>query len=339
MLPIRVSEVEAIAKLAEVSRTREFVAAAGRAAVRPVTAAVSMARRPVETVAGIPGGVTRLFGRIGLAGTRLVQSATAPGQSGAERTAETTRRVGQVTITALGFEQERRRLAESLGVDPYTTNTVLSEKLTDVAWVAFSGRFAITAVSAILVPYSAIMTGVAAADRSIWDTPPGDLFNNARSVFGGTGATSDQVQALMLNPYYSLSVLTALAKGVTRLQGVTGRDQLVVFGSAVQSEDEANFVASAVNMLARYHESVAPLARVSTPGPIVAHTASGALVLPAPVDYVSWIEVLARDLARPELQAAEKVAFLSGQMSPLATKKAAASGWRIHETYTFAAER
>jgi len=83
MLPIRVNEVEALAKLDEVSKTREFLAAAGRAAVRPVTAAVNIARRPVQTVKGIPGGVTRLFGRIGLAGSRVVQAATAPGQSGA----------------------------------------------------------------------------------------------------------------------------------------------------------------------------------------------------------------------------------------------------------------
>ena len=28
-------------------------------------------------------------------------------------------------------------MAKSLGVDPYTTNPVLAQKLTDTAWVAF----------------------------------------------------------------------------------------------------------------------------------------------------------------------------------------------------------
>src|SRR5262245_18827344 len=278
MLPIRVNEVEAIAKLNEVSRTREFVAAAGRAAVRPVTAAANMVRRPVETVTGLPGGVARLFGRVRLAGERVHQAATAPGQSGAERTAEVSRRVGATAITALGFEQERRRLAESLGVDPYTTNPVLSERLTDVAWVAFSGRFAITAVSAILVPYSTAMAGVSITERAVWDLPAGDLVNRATAIFAETGASPAQVQSLMENPYYSLSVLTALAKGLQRLQGVSGRDSLVVFAATAQGEDEANFVAGAVNMLARSHESVAPLARASAPGPILGHAASGTLV-------------------------------------------------------------
>src|SRR5262249_19962559 len=82
-------------------------------------------------------------------------------------------RVGEVTITALGFEAERRRLAERLGVDPYTTNLVLSERLTDVAWVAFSGRAGIQALFFFVVPYSGAMTAVSATNRAVWDTPAG----------------------------------------------------------------------------------------------------------------------------------------------------------------------
>jgi hypothetical protein len=40
----------------------------------------------------------------------------------------------------LAYGQVRQRLAKQIGVDPYTTNPILSEKLTNIAWVAFSGR-------------------------------------------------------------------------------------------------------------------------------------------------------------------------------------------------------
>ena len=83
------------------------------------------------------------------------------------------------TLTALGWEKERRDLAKSLGVDPYTTNAVLSEKLTDAAWVAFSGRFLIQTATSILVPYSMAMSAVTITNSTIYDTPPGDLVNNA----------------------------------------------------------------------------------------------------------------------------------------------------------------
>ena len=339
MLPIRANEMEALAKLDELSRTREFAAAVGRAAARPVTAAANMIVQPVDTIAGLPGGVARLFGRVRLAGSRIVEAAVAPGQTPVQRVANTSRRVGSVAITALGFEEERRRLAERLGVDPYTTNTLLSEKLTNAAWVSFSGRLGVAVTTAILVPYSEVMTAVSVTNRAVWDTPAGDLINNANSIFSQTGANSADVTALMQNPQYSLSVLTALALGLQRLQGLQGRDAVVSFAAAAQTQDEVNFIAGAVNMLARYHESMTPLVRLSTPNPIVGHTAAGALVLAAPVDYVSWIQTLGVWVSRPEIQAPEKVAFLSGQTSNLARKNLNARGWTVFETFTVAAER
>jgi len=339
MLPIRVNEVEALAKLDDLSKTKEFVTAAGKAIARPVTSTVNMLVHPVDTITGFPDGVARLFGRIKLGGERVYQAATAPGQGGSERAAEASKRVGMATINALGFEKERRDLAKSLGVDPYTTNTVLSEKLTDAAWVAFSGRFMIQTATSILVPYSMAMSAVTITNSTVYDTPPGDLVNNATVIFGETGASEAQVQALVQNPQYSLSVLTALAMGIQRLQGVPGRDAVVIFAAAAQTQDEVRFVAGAVNMLARYHEAVAPLAQLSAPGPILGRTVAGALVLAGPVDYVSWLERLGRAANRPDLQAPEKVAFLSGRMSPLAQKEFTKRGWKIFETFSIAAER
>src|SRR6266850_1680129 len=127
------------------------------------------------------------------------------------------------TITALGFEKERRDLAKSLGVDPYTTNEILSEKLTDAAWVAFSGRFLIQTATSILVPYSMAMSAVTITNSSIYDTPPADLINNATMIFASTGASDAQVRPLVHDPQYSLTLLTELALAVRRLQGASGQ--------------------------------------------------------------------------------------------------------------------
>jgi hypothetical protein len=339
MLPIRVNEVEALSALDNVSRSREFTAAAGRAIARPVTAAANIVTRPVETARGIPAGVGRLFGRVRLAGRSIGRAATAPEQGGGERAVGTTRRVGEVTITALGFEEERRRLAERLGVDPYTTNLVLSERLTNVAWVAFSGRAGIQALFFFVVPYSGAMTAVSATNRAVWDTPAGDLVNMAEARFRETGATPDQVRALMENPQYSLSSLWSLALAFDRLKDVPGRDQVVEFAAVPETQDEVKFVVGSVNMLARYHEAVARIAKVSAPGPIKGETASGAIVLPSPVDYISWTDALGRIVPMQDFQAPDKILFLSGQASPRARKNLASRGWTINESYTWGAEQ
>ena len=133
MLPIRVNEVEALAKLDDLSKTKEFAEAAGNAIARPVTSTVNMLVHPVDTITGFPDGVGRLFDRIKLGSERVYQAATAPGASGGERAEEASKRVGMATINAMGFEKERRDLAKSLGVDPYTTDEVLSESFTTAA--------------------------------------------------------------------------------------------------------------------------------------------------------------------------------------------------------------
>jgi hypothetical protein len=337
MLPIRVNEVEALAKLDDLSKTKEFAEAAGKAIARPVTSTVNMLVHPVDTITGFPGGVARLFGRIELGTERVVQAATAPGASGGERTAEASKRVGMATLSALGFEKERRDLAKSLGVDPYTTNEVLSEKLTSAAWVAFSGRFMIQTATSILVPYSMAMSAMTITNSSIYDTPPADLINNATMIFNSTGATDAQVKALVQNPQYSVTVLTELALAIQRLQGVSGLDSVVIFAAAARTQDECRFVAGAANMLARYHEAVAPIAQVSAPGPILGRTSGGTLVLPAPVDYIAWLERVGAAANRPDLQAPEKVLFVSGRLTPRAQKELTKRGWKLFEAFTTAA--
>jgi hypothetical protein len=187
------------------------------------------------------------------------------------------------------------------------------------------------------VPYSMAMSAVTITNTSIYDTPPADLINNDTMIFNSTGATEAQVQALVQNPQYSLTTLTELAMGIQRLQGVPGRDAVVIFAAAAQTQDECRFVAGAVSMLARYHEAVAPIAQVSAPGPILGRTASGALVLPAPVDYVAWLERVGTAANRPDLQAPEKVFFVSGRLTPIAQKELSKRGWKIFESFTTAA--
>ena len=339
MFQIRVREVYALTKLSEMSQTKEFVDAAAQAVARPVTSAVNMVLNPVETVEGLPGGVSRLFGRIELGAESIASAATSPGQSGQQEVASVSERVGTITVDALGYEKERRDLAKSLGVDPYTTNPVLAKKLDDMARVMFSGRMVIQTAMTVLVPGSTAMSAVSITNSSIYDTPPGDLINNARAVFAATGASPAQVTALMKNPQYSVSLITDLALGVRRIQNVNGVASILPFAAIARTQDEARFVAGAVNMFARYHESTEPLAALSSPGPIVGRDVRGRLVVAAPVDYVAWTQRAARFAQRDDLKTPNRLIWVSGQLDRRAYKEASALGWSLYESFTIAAER
>jgi hypothetical protein len=245
MLQIRVREVYAIAQLEDMSKTKEFADAAARAVARPVTSTVHMLMNPVQTVEGLPSGIDRLFGRIELGAEQVATAATAPGQSTGQQMESATERVGSITVTALGYEKERRDLAKSLGVDPYTTNPVLSKKLSDMAWVAFSGRFGIQAAMTVLVPYSTAMSMATITNSTVYDVPQADLINADRAIFATTGATDAQVSALMKNRQYSATVLTSLAVAIQRLKGVNGLASIVRFGAIAGVAQREEFKAPA----------------------------------------------------------------------------------------------
>ena len=227
LLRIRIAELPAIQHLEATSQSDVFLQAAGNAAAKPVEAVVSLVTDPVDTLRGIPGGVSRFFGRLEMGAKSIAQAASDPTKSEQQRTQEAAQRIGSATITALGFEQARRQLAKGLAVDPYTTNPVLSQKLTDTAWVAFSGRLGVNLLVSAFIPGSTAISGLSFTHDLVYDTPAADLIVLNRQKMIAMGASDARAQALLDNRWYSLSVLTALVTDLERLSGVVGRPEVL----------------------------------------------------------------------------------------------------------------
>ena len=83
MLRIRVAEIPAIVELTQTSKTKVFTQALATNAAAPVAAAGQMVMHPVDTVKGMPAGVGRFFGRVGLGAQKLKEAATEPEESSA----------------------------------------------------------------------------------------------------------------------------------------------------------------------------------------------------------------------------------------------------------------
>lgn len=250
----------------------------------------------------MPGGVERFFDRVELGAQMIAGAATAPEQSSAQRAEDVTQRVGGITADVFGYESERRALAKSVGVDPYTTNPVLSKKLNDMAWVAFSGRVGVNALITVFVPVSIAVSASSVTNAMIYDTPAADLITRNEQTLRGLSASEQQARALIKNPWYSLSVLTSLVMSLDRLAGVDGRPAVVALALTATTEDQARFLASAVEMLAAHHRTVEPLAEVIARGTVIGRTQSGALFVPGAVDYVAWTEQVSGFAGRTELQ-------------------------------------
>lgn len=331
LLRIRIAELPAIQQLDNMSKSQVFLEALARATAKPIESAVSMIANPVQTVQNLPAGVSRLFNRIELGARKITQGASDPSKSDTQRAEAAMSRVGSATITALGFEQGRRQLAKSLGVDPYTTNPVLAEKLTDIAWVAFSGRLTVNAMVTAFVPVSIAISGTSFTHDLVYDTPAADLIVMNQQKMLAMGASDAQAQALLNNRWYSLSVLTSLVTELERLPRVTGRPEVIVLAATALNEEEARFFAASVQLLARLNETERPLGKVVGRGTVFGVASGGAVIVPAPVDYVSWTERIGRFAERSDLKAAKRSVWLTGKVSPLAERGFQGLGWILYE--------
>ena len=332
MLKIRVAEIPAIQELTKTSKTKVFAQSVATNAARPVAAAGQMVMHPVETVTGLPAGVGRFFGRVGLAGQRLKEAATEPAEASAgEKAGEFAKRTGQTTRDIFGYEQERRELAKKLHVDPYTTNPVLSKQLDDFALTAFRAHVGVTTTMSVFIPGSMAITATRVVSQWVWDTPRADLIVQDEKALQEFNVPEAQIRTFMHNPVFPLSVQTAFVENLKRLAGVPGCVEAVKLASTAQSEEQARFLTDAVGMLARYHETQTPIARLMVRRAIIGQDRSGTIVVQAPVDYVSWTEDMSYFAHRSDFQGHRKIVSLTGQFSPLARKNFQTLGWVINE--------
>ncbi|MCU0577987.1 MAG: hypothetical protein MUF69_00435 [Desulfobacterota bacterium] len=357
MAKIRIKEIDAMDRLEKVSKSDAFVAglkASGRQFGRQIG---QLIEKPEETIKGIPEGVGRFFERVGRGaktgyqklgdmkeqekqsapppagpGARLPGAPETSPAQGAKMTVEeaTLRMTGKVTADAFGYDDQRRRIARELEVDPYSTNPVLTKMLDDIASAAFAGGLGISAFKAV-VPAGMVISTTTTLSNWVWDMPPGDLkVQNERSL-KAMGVSQDQVDLLMRQQHFTLTLQTRLVKALERLPKTAGRPAVLPVATTVLSFDQARFVAEAMEMLADYNEKTAPIKALEKEAPIVGRTGTGALVAAGPVDRLSWTEGINRFGSRPDLKAKQRILWLRGQATPRAKEELTRMGWTVRE--------
>lgn len=326
LLELRLAEIPAILQLNDTSKLGTFAKSMGRSAVRPLEATGHMVMNPIDTVTGLPSGVGRLFDRVGSGVGRATGSEAVPGSGGEEGGA------ANAVRDVLGYEQERRALAKKLGVDPYTSNPILAKKLDDFASAAFYGRVGVNTAISVAVPASMLITGVRTMDNLVWDTPRGDLIVRVENKLQEFNVTPAQRSLFLHNPAVPLSLQVAVVENLDRLKDVKGRQDVIWQLGSVATESEARFLATAVRMLADYHEKKKPITAIAAPGPVIGRDRDGALILPAPVDYISWTERVAYFAKNSEFLAIpQRTLWITGKMSPRAKQELEAAGWTVQE--------
>jgi hypothetical protein len=326
MLKLRLSEIPAIAQLDSMSTTGVFAQALASSAVRPVTAAANMVIHPMDTVTGLPGGVGDLFGRVSMGAGEIASSATNSFGSG-----KAAGQAGNATLTALGYDQMRRQLAHKLHVDPYSSDPILTKKLNHTAWIMFSARMTVNAAM-MAVPGSMIITSVTFTNDLVYQTPRADLIILVQKKLKSFGLSQEEIVAFSTNTAIPLSLQVDAVKELEALGNIPGRRAAAVAIGNMMTEYQARFLVTSLHMLDQWGQQRSPITRIQAPGILIAHDQNGAVILPAPVDYLSWTQRIAGFATDPQLMGMQnRVLWITGKMTPLARQQLAANGWSVRE--------
>jgi len=351
-LLVLIRELYALNELKNLSKSKVFIEAAANSATGSIESMFHIATKPVETVKGVPGGVSRLFKRSkDTAGTVYEGSKDAAGEAagyvtgsddekGAE--GEDGKNLGETAVDTTGKAADwffgvsagQRKWAKKLGVDPYTRNELLQNALREVAKIDRAGNFAVRFAPIPRIPGS---TYVNMANDAIWNLSYEELLEQNVEKLTELGISEASIKKFLENQSFSPLMQTYLIGAVLQLENVNNRNILIDLATTKETEDFARFYLETVILMTWFDSQKEKLDEVSSFGELPYFIdQKNRLILLMPVDYLFWTKELAGMAADmtsnlKKDNKSEKDAFFLGDISPLAETGMKNLGWVVED--------
>jgi len=329
MAQMRINELKALALLEKVASSDTFAKSLVNAGLNPLKYTGRLITNPIGTIKGTLTGIGSMFDRIG------------SGLSNAGKTQDSA--LGSL----IGVTSERRTLAATYGVDPYTDFPPLDAKLKQLAEAAALGGLAVTG-ALIAVPGAAgiVATNLSTANKlnnmSIEDLArqytASQILDLNRKKLTEMGVSAELTESLLANRNYTPIDMAAMVAAIDNMKTVRGR--AVFFDAAAAADERSNayFMRRQAELLAAEYRRHGNFEHIVTLGGLPFLVAKdGRFVTVAPIDALSWTQQSAARFeaftkARNQLVAKSTGEIrITGQATPLAKKQLKTLGWTVVE--------
>src|SRR6266498_4753071 len=326
LLRERIQEINAMAQMDKLKGTKEYGTAVKESALSAMVAAKDMVFQPVSTLKTAASGVAVAFRRAG------------DSVFGAKRSDAEDSRFKNL----IGFSNYKREYAYDLGVDVYSRNEVLQDRLNEISWVGWASGLTVSAAMAAVPEGAKIAVtaiGTTRLTREIFkNQPPADLRRTNTEKLKSMGIDPSTVEMFINESIFSPREQTILVSALDEMKGVGDRERFVQLAALTNNVDMARFRQRQSEMYAGYHKAVSPLTQLVSVGPVPAARAKdGALVFNYPIDYLVWTDSLARLVANTDNLANQlpgvtrKEMWIIGSLSPKARTEMKRMGWVTFE--------
>jgi hypothetical protein len=319
-----VREIAAIAALKKVNTAEAVGASAKKAATAPLLFAGNLITNPVDTVSGLPKGVSYIFGNV-------VEGATM------EHDPSEDSRIKQ----ALLVSSWKRDFAAQNDVDVYSSNAVLQKELNRVGWAAAITGLSISAATAAGGTAVSVLSNLRLADsvgKVIKEEPPSRLRIINLEKLKRMGVSESLAERYLDHLAFTPRHDTVIVESLTQMGTTRGRPAFMQHVLAAKDEVGANFFQQMAETMLGYHNKVSPLDEiVIANGMVIAQAKNGSTLVPFPLDRGVWT---ARAQGILEgIQADRQTAgskgnidiWVTGTVSPLARQQLASRGFTVTE--------
>ncbi|HTI96302.1 MAG TPA: hypothetical protein VL425_07305 [Rudaea sp.] len=363
MLAIRIGELPAMEALDQASRSGAFATALAARAKKTGSAIVNVVAHPIDTLTGLPRGVARYLGAqwdkwSGRAQSLSDRSARefenrgdpyhapagpmtamrdAPPESpqppaDAKNRAWYSRAGSEVAREGkryLQYNSQRREMAKLLGVDPNSSNPVLNQELDTLAWAAVWGNFSAgTALGQIGGSAATVIGDTGKLNQYVLSKTPEQLRADNEKRLLALCSDETAVRSFLRRGGFTDTLRTVLVLTLEKLAPKSGCNGLLELAAKTHGEVEARYLVNALKLIAQQPDVEG--GELLTAGAAVAwRTPAGKLILPLPVDYLTWNTDLAAFFNRPSLLATNKLVLIGGEASMLAQRALTERGWGI----------
>lgn len=364
LLGVRIAEIPAIDALDRASRTGAFAHALAERGRKTAAAVANVAAHPVDTVTGLPAGVARYLraqldtwgGRAQSLADRSARKfendgdpfrapagpmtagrdvAKDDGLHSAEKKERSWyARAGSETEREarryLKYNEQRRAMAKWLGVDPNSSNPILNDKLDSLAWAAVGGNFSAgTALGEVAGTAADVISYSGKLNQYVLEKPPEQLREENRRKLAKFCSDDDSIRSFLRRGGFNDTLRTELAESLEKLQPRTGCNDLIELAATTRGEVEARYLTNALMVIRRNAPESAGGDLVVAGAALAWRTRAGKLMLPLPVDYLTWSDDLGVFFDQSAFAVADKTVLIGGEASIAAQRQLTNRGWNL----------
>jgi len=220
-------------------------------------------------------------------------------------------------------------MAKYLGIDPNTSNPILNEKLDTLAWAAVGGNFSagaalgeVTGTAAEVISYSGKL------NQYVLEKTPEQLRDALQKRLAALCSDEDSIRSFLHRGGFTDTLRTSLVESLETLKPQAGCNELIELAATTRGEVEARYLTNALKLIRT--QPTEPGGTLVIAGAALAwRNANGKVILPLPVDYLTWSHDIAGFFDQPALAASDKVVLVGGEASMAAQAQMTARGWNL----------